>query len=91
MGSISVGITQVLTTILGVSLIDRFGRRPLLLISATGTCVCCATIGLSFFLKDLQFSDKFTPALALSGLLVYFFAFGLGMGALPGIISLEVY
>ncbi|GMN25137.1 hypothetical protein TIFTF001_000827 [Ficus carica] len=68
-GSIMVGIAQIMMALLGLCLIDRFGRRPLLLVSAAGLCLGCVLAGLSFFLQDLHFGKELTPALALLGLL----------------------
>ncbi|KAE8725509.1 Sugar transporter ERD6-like 5 [Hibiscus syriacus] len=44
-------VWQILMAILGVLFIDKSGRRPLLLISAGGTCLGCVITGLSFFLQ----------------------------------------
>ncbi|XP_024031459.1 sugar transporter ERD6-like 5 [Morus notabilis] len=90
-GSIAVGTTEILSAILGVCFIDKFGRRPLLLISAAGTCFGSFILGLSFFLQGLHFGEKITPVLGLAGILVYFGFFSLGMEGIPWIISKEIF
>ncbi|KAK1292541.1 Sugar transporter ERD6-like 16 [Acorus calamus] len=51
LGTILMGVIQVPITALGVILMDKSGRRPLLMISATGTFLGCFLAGISFYLK----------------------------------------
>lgn len=46
--SIYIGVANLLATILGMSLIDRIGRKTLLLIGAAGTMCCLFTVGVIF-------------------------------------------
>ncbi|XP_023904686.1 sugar transporter ERD6-like 5 isoform X3 [Quercus suber] len=86
-GTIAMVIVQIPMTALGVILMDKSGRRPLLLVSAAGTCLGCLLVGLSFFVQDLQT----TPILALVGVLVYTGSFSLGMGGIPWVIMSEIF
>lgn len=90
-GTIAMVVVQVPMTLLGVLLMDRSGRRPLLVISAAGTCLGCFLVGLSFLLQDLQVSKDFTPGLALFGVLVFAGSFSLGMGGIPWVIMSEIF
>ncbi|KAM3752790.1 hypothetical protein ACB098_03G045500 [Castanea mollissima] len=90
-GTIAMVIVQIPMTALGVILMDKSGRRPLLLVSAAGTCLGCLLVGLSFFLQDLQTWTKTTPILALVGVLVYTGSFSLGMGGIPWVIMSEIF
>ncbi|XP_035549172.1 sugar transporter ERD6-like 5 isoform X2 [Juglans regia] len=78
-------------TALGVVLMDKSGRRPLLLVSAAGTCLGCLLVGLSFVLQDLQEWTEITPISALVGVLVYTGSFSLGMGGIPWVIMSEIF
>ncbi|KAJ0726528.1 putative major facilitator, sugar transporter, MFS transporter superfamily [Helianthus annuus] len=84
-------IVQVPFTLLGVLLMDISGRRPLLMVSAAGTCLGCFLTGISFLLQDLQVNNWFSPILALVGVLVLSGSFSLGMGGIPWVIMSEVW
>ncbi|KAL8265827.1 hypothetical protein R6Q59_003171 [Mikania micrantha] len=88
-GSIAMVIVQVPFTLLGVLLMDISGRRPLLMVSAAGTCVGCFLTGISFLLQDLQVNNQFSPIFALVGVLIFSGSFSLGMGGIPWVIMSE--
>ncbi|KAK8689462.1 hypothetical protein V6N13_088180 [Hibiscus sabdariffa] len=90
-GSIVVAVLQILMAILGVLFIDNSGRRPLLLMSAGGTCLGCVITGLSFFLQDFHASKDLTATLVIIGVLVFLLSFDLGMGGIPWIIVSEIF
>lgn len=91
MGTIAMGCIQVPVTILGAILMDKTGRRPLLLISASGTFLGCLLAGFSFLLKGHDLLLGWVPVLALSGILVYLGSFSLGMGAVPWVMMSEIF
>ncbi|KAK7284314.1 hypothetical protein RJT34_19059 [Clitoria ternatea] len=90
-GTIAMVAVQIPMSTLGVFLMDKSGRRPLLLISASGTCLGCFLAALSFLLQDLHIWKEVSPILALVGVLVYTGSFSLGMGAIPWIIMSEIF
>ncbi|KAJ7978028.1 Sugar transporter ERD6-like [Quillaja saponaria] len=90
-GMIAMVAVQIPMTTLGVLLMDKSGRRPLLLTSASGTCLGCFLVGLSFVLQDLKEWKEITPILALVGVLVYTGSFSLGMGGIPWVIMSEIF
>nr|AAN15437.1 Unknown protein [Arabidopsis thaliana] len=89
-GMIAMVVVQIPMTTLGVLLMDKSGRRPLLLISATGTCIGCFLVGLSFSLQFVKQLSGDASYLALTGVLVYTGSFSLGMGGIPWVIMSEV-
>ncbi|XP_020519741.1 sugar transporter ERD6-like 5 isoform X4 [Amborella trichopoda] len=90
-GTILLAVMQVPASSIGALLMDSYGRRPLLMISATGTCIGCLFTAISFVLKDLDQSEKISPILALSGILVFETSVALGMGGIPYIIMSEIF
>ncbi|KAJ4834136.1 hypothetical protein Tsubulata_012631 [Turnera subulata] len=70
-GTIAMVFVQVPMTVLGTVLMDISGRRPLLMISAAGTCLGCFLAALSFFLQGLETLTDISPFFALSGVLVF--------------------
>ncbi|MFG1295113.1 MULTISPECIES: sugar porter family MFS transporter [Xanthobacter] len=81
-----VGAVNVLMTIVGMLLIDRLGRRLLLLLGFAGTAVALGAIAIS--------SATGSPSLgvvALGGLLLYISAFAISIGPLPWVMMAEVF
>ncbi|KAF9605262.1 hypothetical protein IFM89_015878 [Coptis chinensis] len=90
-GTITYACLQVVVTAIGASLIDRAGRRVLLLTSGTGLVVGCLIAALSFYLKSHELSLEAVPALAATGILVYIGSFSIGMGAVPWVVMSEIF
>ncbi|KAI5659016.1 hypothetical protein M9H77_27809 [Catharanthus roseus] len=90
-GSITYALLQVFVTAIGAMLIDRSGRRPILLISASGLLLGSLLIALSFLFKTHAVATDVSPYLAVIGVLVYIGSFSIGMGAGPWVIMAEVY
>ncbi|GMY21355.1 sugar transporter ERD6-like 5 [Fagus crenata] len=90
-GFIVVAILQIPVIFLGAALIDKFGRRTLLMASAIGECLGCLLTGLSYLLQDHNLWKEVSPILALLGVLVYLASYSFGMGGIPWIIISEIF
>ncbi|KAL7105061.1 hypothetical protein ACP275_07G022100 [Erythranthe tilingii] len=90
-GTIAYAIIQVPITMVGAVLMDKSGRRPLLMVSASGTFIGCILTGASFYLKGQALLLEWVPILAVSGVLVFVAAFSIGMGAVPWVIMSEIF
>lgn len=90
-GTIAYACVQVPITIVGAILMDKSGRRPLIMVSATGTFLGCFLAGTSFFLKGRGLLLDWVPLLAVAGVLIYVAAFSIGMGAVPWVIMSEIF
>jgi MFS family permease len=74
---------NVVMTFIGLSLIDRLGRKILLLISAFGMCIWAVlmTIGLRFDVSALQ----------VVSIYVFVACYAIGLGMIPFVLTAEVY
>ncbi|KAL3012074.1 hypothetical protein AAZX31_07G234600 [Glycine max] len=62
---------QVPFTVLGAMLMDKSGRRPLIMASASGTFLGCFITGVAFFLKDQSLLLDCVPILAVASVLIF--------------------
>lgn len=85
LGGVIVMAVQVMMTFVSVLLMDRAGRRVLLLVSLGGMTLAAAAMG-AFHANHEQPSW-----LALASLIGYIVAFSLGLGAIPWLIMGEIF
>ncbi|CAJ2631571.1 unnamed protein product [Trifolium pratense] len=91
-GTVALVIIQIPMSALGVILMDKSGRIPLLLISASGTCLGCVFASLSFFLQDSHKWMEFSLTLRTKRIYkVFIGSFSLGMGGIPWVIMSEIF
>jgi sugar porter (SP) family MFS transporter len=86
--ALSVGITNFLFTLVAILLLDRVGRRPLLLIGTSGCVLALAMLGIFFASGSLQASDSW---IALVCLIVYIASFAIGLGPVFWLMISEIY
>ncbi|XP_076882297.1 sugar transporter ERD6-like 16 [Bidens hawaiensis] len=90
-GTVAYALIQIPVTMLGVVLMDKSGRRALLLVSSSGTFLGCFLAGTSFFFKSQAIFLERVPLLAVSGVLIFIASFSIGMGAVPWLIMSEIF
>lgn len=82
--SIIIGIVQVLMTFAAAALVEKAGRKILLLLSSTVMCLCLATLGVYFYLKDnLKHDVSNIGIIPLLSLVLFVVCFSLGYGPIP--------
>lgn len=87
--TVSVGVVNVLSTVLSMFLIDKLGRRKLYFIGLTGMAVALAALGTFFLLKDsLGPSLKY---ITVGTVLIYIFFFAISLGPLGWLIISEIF
>uniref|UniRef100_A0A0E0J4X5 Major facilitator superfamily (MFS) profile domain-containing protein n=1 Tax=Oryza nivara TaxID=4536 RepID=A0A0E0J4X5_ORYNI len=91
LGTILMGCIQAPITAVGALLMDRSGRRPLLLISTSGLLIGSLMSAVSFYLKIHGLFLEQVPIIALAGILVYIASYSIGMGAVPWVIMSEIF
>ena len=74
--------------ILSIFLLDRVGRRPLLLIGVTGQILGLAILGAAFQFQQLASWKSYT---AISSLAIYVSSFAVGLGPIFWLIISEIY
>jgi sugar porter (SP) family MFS transporter len=86
--TVAVGVTNVVFTIVAVLLLDRLGRRALLLTGTAGLLVALVILGIYFSSSTLQ-SDY--GWVALAGLLIFIAAFAIGLGPVFWLLISEIF
>ncbi|KAF7140606.1 hypothetical protein RHSIM_Rhsim06G0032600 [Rhododendron simsii] len=88
------GLVQVIATGVATWLIDKTGRRILLIVSSTGMAVSLLVVAVSFFIKDSISNDStlysILSIIAVVGVVGMIIAFSLGMGPIPWVIMSEI-
>nr|GMC47932.1 sugar transporter ERD6-like 6 [Ipomoea batatas]GMC52276.1 sugar transporter ERD6-like 6 [Ipomoea batatas] len=89
-----VGAIQVIATAIATWLVDKTGRRILLIVSSTGMAVSLLLISVSFFLKGFVSEDSsfysILGILSVVGVMCMIVCFSLGMGPIPWLIMSEI-
>ena len=83
--AVAVGGTNLVFTALALLAIDRFGRRPLLIVGSLGTAACLALVAYGFS------SDVTQGGLVLIGLLGFIAFFAMSQGAVIWVFISEIF
>ncbi|XP_028128503.2 facilitated trehalose transporter Tret1-like isoform X1 [Diabrotica virgifera virgifera] len=83
-------LIQLIVTIIASNIVDRVGRRPLLLISVAGAGIALLVEGVYFYVKTSVDVTNFTMV-PIVALIVYVVFFSLGLQGIPVIILSEVF
>ncbi|KAJ0178513.1 hypothetical protein K1T71_006336 [Dendrolimus kikuchii] len=92
--TIIIGVIQVVATFVSSLVVDKLGRRILLLLSALVMCICSTALGVFFFLQDTHGENSsivqaitWLPLVSLS---LFIVAFSLGFGPIPWMMAGEL-
>ena len=86
--TVFIGLTNLVFTIVAVLLLDRLGRRALLLTGTAGCVVALIALGAYFASPSLQDSAGW---LALTSLIVYIASFAIGLGPVFWLMISEIF
>ncbi len=82
--SIAIGVVNLIFTLIGVRLIDRLGRRQLIIIGSVGYILSLIMVGICF-----QFA--LSPALLLTFICLFVAAHAIGQGAVIWVFISEIF
>jgi SP family galactose:H+ symporter-like MFS transporter len=88
LATVGVGAVNVLMTMVAIWLVDRSGRRPLLLAGICGMILSLGVLGLAFQLPNLS---AFLGWIAVGSLIVYVGSFAIGLGPVFWLLISEIY
>ena len=86
LATIGIGMVNFLTTILAMWLIDRWGRRPLLLFGFFGTAVSLMLIAFAVLVPGLL-----PDWVVIASLAAYIASFAISLGPLPHVMMSEIF
>ena len=88
LATVGVGTVLVLGTLLAIAVIDRMGRRPMLLIAFAGMGLSLGAMGFAYLLPSLSGAVGY---LAIACVTVYIAFFSFGLGAIIWVLVSEIY
>jgi len=90
--TVAVGFVKTMFILVATFLLDRVGRRPLLLTSVAGMIISLASLGMSLTIIDHSTHKQFWAiALAITSVLAYVATFSIGMGPITWVYSSEIF
>ncbi|OAY57401.1 sugar transporter ERD6-like 6 [Manihot esculenta] len=94
LATVGVGIIQVLATGITTWLVDKAGRRILLIISTSGMTISLLLVAVAFYLEGIVSKNSHLYSImgmmSLVGLVAMVIFFSLGLGAIPWLIMSEI-
>lgn len=85
------GITAIIGQSVCIALIDKLGRKPLLIISCAGCALSNGISALFYWLreyKDIHYSYNWVPYMCV---ILYGIMFAIGIGTIPSVITVELF
>lgn len=88
LATLGVGIVNTITTFVALTLVDRIGRRPLMLIGFIGMALSMGTLGIVFLFPEIS---KLKDLIALLSLMIYISSFAIGPRPVFWLLISEIY
>lgn len=86
LATVGIGVVNVLVTVLAVWILDKVGRKPLLLIGISGMVICLAVLGTSFLIKA-----SWIDRVAMVALMGYVGFFAISLGPITWVVISEIF
>lgn len=85
-------IAQLIMTFSGSVLLEKYGRKPLLIGSAIGSGIMLFVAGSYFFLKEMTNIDvSYVSWLPLAVMIGYIIVYSIGLGTVPSLLLSEMF
>ncbi|KAK3094967.1 hypothetical protein FSP39_008433 [Pinctada imbricata] len=91
LATVVIGAVQVVATLISCFLMDRSGRRKLLVIAGSLMSITCATFGYYYYAVKNGTSSASISWLAILSLIMYIIGFSLGWGPIPMLVMSEIF
>lgn len=88
--SVAVGGTNLIFTLLAMSVIDHFGRKFLMLVGSIGYILSLSTVAAAFYIYGTQF-DTLGNIIVLASLIVFIASHAFGQGAVIWVFISEIF
>ncbi|EOA30477.1 hypothetical protein CARUB_v10013612mg [Capsella rubella] len=83
-------VVQSVTSVLGIIIVDKYGRRSLLTVATVMMCLGSLITGLSFLFQGYDLLENYTPISTLMGVLVFQTSITIGIGGIPWVMVSEM-
>ena len=88
LAAVGVGVINVVMTVVALRLLDRAGRRTLLMVGVSGMVVSLFALGLAF---EGGGGSTFDSVLAIASLMTYVASFAISLGPIFWLLNAEIY
>lgn len=89
--TIIIGVVQIMASGVTPMIVDKYGKRFLLIVSALMMCIGEVTLGFYFYLKEIGNNLESISWLPITCLVVYIVFYSIGMGPLPWAVMGELF
>lgn len=89
--TIIVGVMSVIATYVSTLVVDRLGRKILLLSSIIVMGICTLLIGAFFFMKENQYDVSSIGFIPLVSMCLFLILFSIGFGPIPWMLIGEIF
>ncbi|CAH8261183.1 unnamed protein product [Arabidopsis lyrata] len=83
-------VVQSVTSVLGIVIIDKYGRRSLLTVATVMMCLGSLITGLSFLFQSYGLLEHYTPISTFMGVLIFLTSITIGIGGIPWVMISEM-
>lgn len=89
--TIIVGVMSVIATYVSTLIIDRLGRKILLLCSIIVVGICTLLIGAFFYMKEKDYDVSSIGLVPLVSMCMFIILFSIGFGPIPWMLMGEIF